>query len=1172
MGKVLAIYRSIRSGAFNPDLDAAMRVLQVANALISSEGRPEDGNAGQDEFIAEPMDRADGESDGSASDGAEAGPLELPGLPAVRAPFAEVTETIQREALEVWERKIGLTEDTLQGLLDNSYNTFGRLAFAVSATPTTLTDEAVDAWIDGLGMRPSGFQKASLRRLLFEGVSMAIEEVRARVEPSLEGHPKKLAAAERLDRQAKQERSLGGLVFTPETRPANACVDLCVEMLETGVLQYHVPSKWISRAQEAQCLKRDNSINIDADNNLKIATKSADLWCDVSSEMRLRQAWGRRSLAFDLANLASFREMEEHVQFLFSVLQRVQPKGFQGVQLSQIIEADKQMFILASNNLMGRLTASPGAAPALDAEISRLSRSPELMQYLAPLQVPQVPNIPHKPWKGDPKGDGKNRSLPETLPAFGGEDEGTRQTGHVFSTCGIFIDGCTPLHKDTRNAQWPNAIFRLSDFQNGGLWIEGSGDDVRELNGQELTGSVDALRLEAANQLHALTYRIWRKCIEDDVVVSLENPVNSYLWDILRAYEPAEPKLHVLPKLTRVIFDLCCHGGARPKRTQLLCTAACFDRLHALCQNDHPHKPWGQIVECGTVRYATKDEAAYPQLFAARYAACLADHALAAGYSLTPQPRVKDLSLAMLGRQTKRHAPLVSEYKQVLHMPAASFTQQPHLKLLRNPIGGGNVRASDLARAQPLVSNTPTGGTIPEAPGKGDVECKVGVYRTPGEFVEEAKKVNHPVDSSNPLEKVTLQALQENLLKDPKLISLRRNLAIAKVKQEIHRLRDAEEKLHNSMDPSVAKVMKGKSILAFEALLKSEGYDDMGVISFLKEGVRLVGTSECPACYDYKFVPAWLSEDELFETAAARRDALLSKFERVDPEEAKILKDATDNEVALGFLEGPYYEKSEVSSRLKTERWTIIRRFVLLQGADQKPRPIDNCLESQLNAGYSGRVHPAAKLWKGKCLDLSKAYKQLAVHPDHRSLAAIAVRESEGRDALYLSNSLMFGSTAAVYAFNRVSRALWYLVNRLLCLPSGVFYDDFPLLCPAGSANNADESASALLDLLGWAHAKTGAKGRPFAEQFEVLGMSLNLESVSQGEVSLSNKQGRIERIIDRLQEISLKGEIKRHDAQVLQGLLQYASGFYAGRSLKHASHILARVVGTRTPEYCLAP
>ena len=46
-----------------------------------------------------------------------------------------------------------------------------------------------------------------------------------------------------------------------------------------------------------------------------------------------------------------------------------------------------------------------------------------------------------------------------------------------------------------------------------------------------------------------------------------------------------------------------------------------------------------------------------------------------------------------------------------------------------------------------------------------------------------------------------------------------------------------------------------------------------------------------------------------------------------------------------------------------------------------------------------------------------------------------------------------------------------------------------------------------------------------------------------------------------RLQEISPKGELRRHEAQVLQGLLQYASGFYARRSLRHASHILARVV-----------
>ena len=370
-------------------------------------------------------------------------------------------------------KKIGLSDETLQGLLANGYNTFGRLAFAVAATPTSLTDEAVDAWITGMGLSPSGFQKANLRRLLFDGVSMAIEEVKSRIEPGVEGHPKKLASAERLDRQARQEKTLSGVVFTPETRPANSCVDLCVEMLETGVLQYHPPSKWISRAQEAQCLKRDSSINADSENNLKIAPKPNDLSCDVATEMRLRQAWTRRSLAFDAAKLASFKVMEEHVQFLFSVLQRTQPKGFMSVQLSQIVEADKQMFILASNNLMGTLSGSAGTDPVLDKEIARLSRSPEIMQYLAPLQSPPAP----APWwlkndgkekkgkgdKGDKggkgkKGSGKSLELPEGCVT---KDDSNKPICFAYNT-----HGCKNTCKNGRCVKGFHKCWRKGCFGN----------------------------------------------------------------------------------------------------------------------------------------------------------------------------------------------------------------------------------------------------------------------------------------------------------------------------------------------------------------------------------------------------------------------------------------------------------------------------------------------------------------------------------------------------------------------------------------------------------------------------------------------------------------------------------------------------------------------------------
>ena len=74
----------------------------------------------------------------------------------------------------------------------------------------------------------------------------------------------------------------------------------------------------------------------------------------------------------------------------------------------------------------------------------------------------------------------------------------------------------------------------------------------------------------------------------------------------------------------------------------------------------------------------------------------------------------------------------------------------------------------------------------------------------------------------------------------------------------------------------------------------------------------------------------------------------------------------------------------------------------------------------------------------------------------------------------HVTNSMCFGSSAAVFAFNRISRSLRFLLCKELLVPSSVFYDDLPLLSPEESADEADERASELLDLLGWRHAKTG--------------------------------------------------------------------------------------------------
>ena len=124
--------------------------------------------------------------------------------------------------------------------------------------------------------------------------------------------------------------------------------------------------------------------------------------------------------------------------------------------------------------------------------------------------------------------------------------------------------------------------------------------------------------------------------------------------------------------------------------------------------------------------------------------------------------------------------------------------------------------------------------------------------------------------------------------------------------------------------------------------------------------------------------------------------------------------------------------------------------------------------------------------WLGKTLDLSKAYKQLPILPEHRDLAVVFFRDRDRKPIFLIPNSLMFGSTAAVYVFNRVSRSL---INKYLHVHCAVYFDDYPM-SPACSSDSTDHVVSEFLDLLGWRHDRTGPKGRPFASSFDVLGLT----------------------------------------------------------------------------------
>ena len=119
------------------------------------------------------------------------------------------------------------------------------------------------------------------------------------------------------------------------------------------------------------------------------------------------------------------------------------------------------------------------------------------------------------------------------------------------------------------------------------------------------------------------------------------------------------------------------------------------------------------------------------------------------------------------------------------------------------------------------------------------------------------------------------------------------------------------------------------------------------------KGVTLVGCHDTPRCYPELLKPATLTEDDLCASASWRRRAIFSKVHQADPEHIDHLLEAIQEELDLGFLEGLFYKEQEVSSFLGRDDWSVIRRFVLVQGAEMKLRPVGDCLEAQLNFAYT---------------------------------------------------------------------------------------------------------------------------------------------------------------------------------------------------------------------------
>jgi len=705
--------------------------------------------------------------------------------------------------------------------------------------------------------------------------------------------------------------------------------------------------------------------------------------------------------------------------------------------------------------------------------------------------------------------------------------------------------------------------------------------DANNLLGFDHLTGANAAKVQAANDLYRWAIRILFLCYTLKLNISIENPERSWLWGVLTTLVKEfgdKGFLEWFANLSRVTFHSCMHGGQRAKNTRLLATSGLYDSLAAECNGSHDHAPWTIQRHGSGLKYDTASEAEYPQLLCTRMADLLATQvnlpADACFLSQSKQAR------HVLGQHVKQPPPLVPEFSRIIEVDAQPT--QPGYKLLTSQIQGES----------PEMGYT---DTSKEAGSKRVKKSfRVGVQKSPQEFFQEAKQVQHPMNPSKALPEVVRTAIFDNLTMDPIELAKSRMRAVIMIKEMAKDLEEDERRIKQQCSQSVASVLANKRIALWETLLKASEFPDMEIVDLVKQGAPLTGQQAPSPLFPLDWKPATTSTEELVESSTWRRLALQAQSRKEDNSgEDAALNEATMEEVALGHLQGPFTEE-QMDKKFGRGKWVFSKRFALQQGTPENPkiRVIDDCRRSGLNSAYTttcklelldmdvlacamvgiaaahatghvdlgtsssgelvGELHPAVcnQTWLGRTLDLSKAYKQVPLSEDAERMCVLGYFH-KGAWRYFTTSRLPFGATSAVYVFNRISRSLHHILSRFLHVVCTCFYDDFPALSGELGAQLVSKGMSLVLNLLGWDHAQLGQKAIDFAPEFSALGITVRLRNLHRGSFVLANKEGRIPKIIQMLKKVQAKKALTRHEAAEIQGHLNFASGFFVSKALR---------------------
>ena len=233
----------------------------------------------------------------------------------------------------------------LARLRDQGVTTLGHLAFAVFRPGTEFEERAFNEWATDVnnGVPLAMGAAAALRRLHFESEVVLTSTIRASVEAPDAGTPRPVPFAEKTAKMDEIRGRFTGLNIHGTGEPSHALLDEVCSQYESRILRYVEPQKCTSRELEITTGRSDKKLKLDAGTLSIKETKSVPDEA-ISTTFHLSLCLRRRGLAYEFANLISFRAHELYSAKLLKHLSIEPPVGFQAATLAQILRADREVF------------------------------------------------------------------------------------------------------------------------------------------------------------------------------------------------------------------------------------------------------------------------------------------------------------------------------------------------------------------------------------------------------------------------------------------------------------------------------------------------------------------------------------------------------------------------------------------------------------------------------------------------------------------------------------------------------------------------------------------------------------------------------------------------------------------------------------------------------------